>query len=128
MQQNDISKGYFEASKINSNINSILDDISKKTGFTVGKLLSSSHWWSSSFAGALHYSGFYNGLESVLKVQLVKPSLSEAFMIERFREEKDIEIINKALEKLKIGLKDIDLEFMHGHFSINDLRLSNKEI
>ena len=62
----------------------ILQDITQNTGFIPERLVNRSSWWGSSKVGAVHYRGTYQGKNVILKIQGVKPNISEATMIQSF--------------------------------------------
>lgn len=62
----------------------ILKDIVSQTDFTPKKVIWRSSYWGTSQIGAVHYQGTYKGKPAVLKIQGVKPEVSEIFMIEQF--------------------------------------------
>jgi len=220
-EQGEISYGYLRGSDLGERVQEILEDASERTGFVQTQLISRSSWWGSSEIGAFHYAGTFDGEKAALKIQGIKPSISEIYMIESFaetnkstvirppylytslpwdekkryealvlefidgqrviqtpttevqvkrffelyrdyrdnclqspwvdkpegtisagikdkfkrwremsfkiypehplRKERDIDLIDAALKKLKAGYKGIEPEFMHGHFSEGDL-------
>jgi hypothetical protein len=83
-EQNEISHGYLKGSDLGEREQEVLEDASARTGFVATELVGRSAWWGSSEIGAFHYAGTYNGKKAVLKIQGVKPSTSEIYMIESF--------------------------------------------
>lgn len=74
---------FFEADHFSQNEKNIAEQVIKETGFMPQSVL----WRSTYFGnklGAFHYSGQYEGVNAVLKVQGVKPETSEAEMISAF--------------------------------------------
>ena len=65
----------------------ILADIKSKTGFDVDEVIWRSDYLGTGRIGAINYRGSYEGKSAVLKVQGVKPALSEFFMIGEFRKQ-----------------------------------------
>lgn len=63
---------------------SILGEISEKTGFIPEKVIWRSSYWGTKQIGAVHYQGRYNAKTAVLKIQGAKPEISEIFMIKQF--------------------------------------------
>lgn len=61
----------------------ILLEISKATGFTPQKNIWRSSYWGKNL-GASHWLGIYLGKKSVLKIQGIKPDISEIYMIDEF--------------------------------------------
>lgn len=92
-KENEISAGYFRSPNLGKKEQEILDDVSARSGFIPKGLLSRSSWWGSSEIGAFHYKGKFKGKEAVLKVQGVKPNISEIYMIESFARENKSKII-----------------------------------
>lgn len=83
-QQNDISALYFQKQTFAERIDDILNFIHQKSSFNVEKLLQKSSWWSSKTAGAYHYLGTMHNEPVILKIQGVKPAISEAENIRHF--------------------------------------------
>jgi hypothetical protein len=83
-EQNEISHNYLKGSDLAEREEEVLVDATKKTGFIPNKLIGRSSWWDSKEIGAFHYSGKYKGKKAVLKIQGVKPSISEIYMINSF--------------------------------------------
>ena len=90
---NEISAGYFGNPDLKKRGHEILEDVSARSGFIPKKLMRRSSWWGSSEIGAFHYVGIFEGKEAVLKVQGVKPNISEIYMIESFARENKSKII-----------------------------------
>lgn len=86
-RQNDISGLYFTKQNLADRETAILEYIRKQTGFAPEKLLQKSAWWNSSRVGALHYSGTYTGEPVVLKIQGVRPNVSETDNINAFEKQ-----------------------------------------
>ena len=85
-KQNNIASTYFESSDLAEREDSILTDIAGNTGFKPGKLLGRSSFWGSDKIGAFHYVGEFEGKEAVLKVQGIKPTTSEIYMLNSFEQ------------------------------------------
>jgi hypothetical protein len=61
----------------------ILQDIISSTSFIPEKVIWRSSYWNTSQIGAVHYKGMFKNKPAVLKIQGVKPELSEIYMIEQ---------------------------------------------
>lgn len=83
-KQNEISHGYLKGSDLKEREQEVLADASRKTGFVPTQLVGRSAWWGSSEIGAFHYAGTLKGKKAVLKIQGVRPSISEIEMVEAF--------------------------------------------
>lgn len=83
-EQNEISHGYLKGSDLGGREQEVLKDASTKTGFVSTELIGRSAWWGSSEIGAFHCAGTFDGKKAVLKIQGVRPSISEIYMIESF--------------------------------------------
>lgn len=92
-EQNEISHRYLEGSDLGEREQEVLKDASARTGFVATELIGRSAWWGSSEIGAFHYAGTFDGKEAVLKIQGVKPSVSEIYMIESFAATNRSEVI-----------------------------------
>lgn len=91
--QNSISETFDFTQDIGAREQSLLDDASRRTGFTARKLLHRSSWWTSGVVGAFHYLGNWQGRSAVLKVQGVRPVRSEVEMISAFAQSNASKII-----------------------------------
>lgn len=91
--QNEVSAGLFKNSDLDNRIDEIVSDFSSRSGFVPEQLLRKSSWWGSTEIGAFHYSGKFKGQKAVLKIQGVKPSTSEIFMIQSFAKSNRSKII-----------------------------------
>jgi len=72
---------------------SILADIKKQTGFTSQKVIWRSDYLGTGRVGAINYLGDYENKKVVLKVQGVKPEVSEWYMIEEFRKQNKSKLV-----------------------------------
>ena len=92
--QNEMASGVFSGVDLTKRIKQITKSVAKETGFTPEKLINKSAWWSESTGiGAFHYSGKFEGKRAILKVQGVKPKMSEIDMIEFFAAQNKSKII-----------------------------------
>lgn len=93
-QQNEVWKGIFSGVDLKEKIPQIVKELSEKTGFIPNKLLNTSSWWNESTGvGAFHLNGKFEGNSAVLKIQGVKPTTSEVFMIESFKNQNESRIV-----------------------------------
>lgn len=92
-RQNLISEGVFQNSNLGKREKEIVSEISQITSFKPQKLLKRSAWWGSKHIGAFHYLGKFKSKRAVLKVQGVKPTTSEIYMIQSFRQQNKSRII-----------------------------------
>jgi hypothetical protein len=83
-KQNEISHIYLQGSDLADREQEVLADACQKTGFKTDKITSRSNWWCSKQIGAFFVSGSYNDQNAVLKIQGVKPTVSEVYMIRSF--------------------------------------------
>lgn len=83
-EQNEVSQGALSGSDLRQREEEVLKDAAARTGFMPAELMGRSAWWGSSEIGAFHYAGTFEGKKAVLKIQGVKPNISEAYMIESF--------------------------------------------
>lgn len=86
--QNEISQNYLKSKTydLSTREKEVLNDASKKTGFKPELLINKSTWWTSSEYGAFVYKGKYKDKNALLKIQGVKPTVSEIYMIQKFYE------------------------------------------
>ncbi len=83
-KQNEVSHLYLQGSDLNQREEAVLKDACQKTGFVPEKITSRSSWWGSREIGAFFASGNYHGQDATLKIQGVKPTTSEVYMIQAF--------------------------------------------
>jgi hypothetical protein len=83
-EQNEIAHNYLKGSDLQDREEEVLKEASEKLGFAPSKLIGRSSWWGSTEIGAFHYAGEIEGKRAVLKIQGVKPSVSEIDMINNF--------------------------------------------
>src|SRR5258708_6572144 len=83
-EQNEIAHNYLKGSDLQEREKEVLKDASEKLNFKPSKLIGRSSWWGSTEIGAFHYSGEFDNKKAVLKIQGVKPSISEINMINNF--------------------------------------------
>jgi len=80
----DLNKAFTSGADMSSREKEILEDIVSKTDFLPEKVIWRSTYWGTNQVGAVHYLGIYKNDAAVLKIQGVKPDVSEIFMIEQF--------------------------------------------
>lgn len=83
-KQNEISHIYLQGSDLAQREKQVLKDASKKLGFIPNKIEGRSSWWGSKEIGAFFASGAYKNKPAILKIQGVKPTVSETYMIKSF--------------------------------------------
>jgi hypothetical protein len=82
--QNEVGGKFLEGSDLAKREKEVLQDASKKLNFNPQTLVGRSHWWGSDEIGAFHYQGTYHDKPAILKIQGVKPTTSEIYMIQEF--------------------------------------------
>lgn len=92
-KQNEIASTYLQGSDLKQREESVLQEASFKLGFVPTQLIGRSAWWGSSEIGAFHYLGTYQGKKAVLKIQGIKPNVSEIYMIKQFAKNNKSELI-----------------------------------
>lgn len=97
MKQNKISHLFLNGSDLGQREKEVLEDASKKLGFVPEKLLDRSQWWTSREIGAFRYTGGFGGKKAVLKIQGVRPAISEAYMIEAFSKANQSKVLRPPL-------------------------------
>jgi hypothetical protein len=83
-KQNEISHIYLKGSDLAQREEGVLVDASKKLGFIPNKIEERSSWWGSKEIGAFFASGTYKSKPAFIKIQGVKPTVSEIYMIKSF--------------------------------------------
>lgn len=84
-KQNEISHIYLQGSDLAQRKQEVLKDASEKTGFVPENITGESSWWGSKEIGAFFCSGTYKNQKAVLKIQGVKTTVSEIYMLNAFR-------------------------------------------
>ena len=84
-KQNEISHIYLQGSNLAQRKREVLKDASEKIGFVPDKIIGESNWWGSKEIGGFFCSGTYKNQKAVLKIQGVKTTVSEIYMIKAFR-------------------------------------------
>lgn len=80
----DLQKAFTSGSDMSSREAEVLEDIITKTGFSPKEVIWRSSYWGTGQIGAVHYLGEFESRPAVLKIQGVKPEISEIVMIEQF--------------------------------------------
>lgn len=83
-KQNEISHIYLKGSDLAQREEKVLIDASKKLDFVPNKIEERSSWWGSKDIGAFFASGTYKNKPAFIKIQGVKPTVSEIYMIKSF--------------------------------------------
>lgn len=89
----DLQKAFTSGSDMSSREAEILEDIITKTGFSPKEVIGRSSYWGTSQIGAVLYLGKFENQPAVLKIQGVKPEISEIFMVEQFATQNKSHII-----------------------------------
>lgn len=103
----------------------VLKDASERLGFKPTKLIDKSSWWNSEIIGALIYEGKFKGKKAVLKIQGVKPTTSEIYMIQSFSKANRSKILRPPLLYSYLPWDDekmyeaLVLEFVSGKKIVN---------
>ena len=84
-KQNEISHIYLKGSDLAEREREVLEDASKRLGFAPEKIISRSNWWTSKEIGAFFCLGTYRNQKTMLKIQGVKTTVSEIYMINAFK-------------------------------------------
>lgn len=95
--QNKISHLFLAGSDLGNREQEILEDASNKLGFIPEKLLDRSFWWSSREIGAFRYVGKFEDKKAMLKIQGVRPTTSETYMIQAFAKANQSKILRPPL-------------------------------
>ena len=123
--QNKISHLFLDGSDLQGREAEVLEDASKKLNFIPKKLIDRSNWWSSKEIGAFRYEGEFKGRKAVLKIQGIRPTTSEAYMIKSFAKANRSKILRPPLlydylpwdEKMRY--EALVLEFIPGKKIVN---------
>lgn len=95
--QNKISHQFLQGSDLAQREKEVLEDASRRLGFIPKKLIDRSSWWSSKEIGAFRYEGEFRGKKAALKIQGVKPTTSEIYMIQAFSKANQSKILRPPL-------------------------------
>lgn len=109
-------------------MNKTLTEAVNLTGFKPIKNIWKSTYWGKGL-GATHYLGEFKGKKAVLKIQLVKPKVSEVFMISEFSKINKSSLIRPPKIYMTVPWDDknnfevIIMEYVKGQQIINDHKL-----
>lgn len=92
-KQNEISYIYLRGSDLSQREQEVLKDACEKLRFIPKKITGRSNWWGSKEIWAFFASGMYKNKPAVLKIQGVKPSVSETYMIKSFEKANKSKVI-----------------------------------
>ncbi len=129
----DLQKAYEEGADMSVREKEILDDIVTKTGFTPKEVIWRSSYWGTNKIGAVHYLGEFESQSAVLKIQGVKPEISEIFMIRQFATQNRSKIIRppKILSTLtwsdSAGYEALIMEYVTGKKVLESKKLQIKD-
>jgi len=113
--------------------NEIIEDILRTTNFKSEEIIWRSSYWGTSQIGAVHYRGKFNGKPAVLKIQGVKPDVSETDMIRHFAEQNRSKIVRSPILFQTIpwvdkkGFEALIMEYVPGPKLLESKRLQTKE-
>ncbi len=96
-RQNEISHIYLRGSDLAQRKREVLKDASEKLSFVPDKITEESNWWGSKEIGAFFCSGIYKNKPAILKIQGVKPTVSEIYMIKSFAKTNKSKLIRPPL-------------------------------
>lgn len=88
-----LDKSFISGADMSAKEKEILADIISRTGFKPKKVIWRSSYWGTAQIGAVHYQGTFKGEPSVLKIQGVKPEISEIYMVEQFAAQNRSQVI-----------------------------------
>jgi hypothetical protein len=80
----DTASSFLNGVDLKTREKSVLEDVTKKTGFVVLKTIWESTYYGSNQIGAILYKGQWQNQSAILKIQGVKPELSEIVMVDGF--------------------------------------------
>lgn len=125
----DTLKAFESGQDMSQKEHEVLTEIVEATAFIPQEAIWRSSYWGTNQIGAVHYKGKYNGQTSVLKIQGVKPEISEIFMIEEFTKQNRSKIIKPPLMLTSIpwndekGYEAFIAEFAEGEKVLKDGQL-----
>lgn len=88
-----LSQAFKAGADMSTREKEILNDIISQTNFVPGKIIWRSSYWGSNQIGAVYYEGTLKNKLAVLKIQGVKPIVSENEMIKQFENQNRSKII-----------------------------------
>lgn len=128
-----LSRAFIEGADMSEKEEKILREIVDKAGFIPGKVLWRSSYWGTNQIGAVHYQGRYGEEEAVLKIQGVKPDISEIDALENFSKQNRSKIIRPPKVKFTLpwsdqtGYEALILEYVDGEHVLSSKRLQSEE-
>ncbi len=79
-----LDQAFLKGADMSGREKEILADVVSRTEFKLKKIIQRSSYWGTKQIGAVHYQGTFKNKPAVLKIQGIKPKVSEIFMIENF--------------------------------------------
>jgi len=128
----DLQEAFNKNSDMFSKEDEIVKEIKTLTGFSPEKNIWRSEYWGRNL-GASHWLGDYNGKKAVLKIQGVKPDLSEIYIIGEFSKQNRSRLIRPPTIHEKLPWKDhndyeaIITEYASGGNVIIDGKIPTRE-
>lgn len=128
-----LNKAFERGADMSAREEQILADIVQKTNFSPMKVIWKSSYWGTSQVGAVHYLGTYHNQHVVLKIQGVKPEVSEIYMIEQFAAQNRSKIIKPPKLFMTISWNDQQgyeaqiMEYVVGKQVLESKKLQTKE-
>lgn len=129
----DTTKAFQEGADMSDREQSILEHIVESTGFEPEKVIWRSSYYGTKQIGAVHYVGKFNNEEAVLKIQGVKPDISESYMIGQFAQQNRSRIVRPPKLFSTIpwsddqGYEALLMEFVSGPKVLDGKKLQSKE-
>lgn len=129
----DLQKAFESGANMSARETEILEDIRVKTGFSPKEVIWRSSYWGTGQIGAVHYLGEFASRPAVLKIQGVKPEISEIVMIEQFATQNRSKIIRppKILSTLSwsdsVGYEALIMEYITGKKVLESKQLQTIE-
>lgn len=125
----DLKRDFMGGADMSGREERILREIAEKTGFVPEKVIWRSSYWGTGQTGAVHYLGQYEGEKTVLKIQGVKPEISEIEAIENFSKQNRSKIIRPPKIKFALPWSDeMDYEALILEYAGGSRILSSKEL
>ena len=128
----DLQKAFTNGSDMSTREKEILENVIVKTGFSPKEVIWRSSYWGTSQIGAVHYLGEFESQSAVLKIQGVKPEISEIVMIRQFAAQNRSKIIRppKILSTLSwsdfAGYEALIMEHVTGKKVLESKKLQTK--
>ena len=128
-----LSSSFAKGADMSSKEKEILNDIVSKTKFKPEEVIWRSSYWGTNQIGAVHYRGKFGRRAAVLKIQGVKPEISEIYMIGKFEKQNRSKIIRppKLFYTLPwsdgIGYEALIMEWVAGPKVLESKKLQTQE-